>query len=54
MSAAKIYPFGIGKHIVCIDADRSRRHTNACRGEPRTPNIIRKKQRAAPACGKRG
>lgn len=36
---AKIYPVGIGKHIVCIDADRKADAAiqTACRGEPRTP-----------------
>lgn len=36
---AKVYPVGIGKHIVCIDADRKATAAiqTACRGEPRTP-----------------
>lgn len=35
---AKVYPVGIGKHIVCIDADRKATAAiqTACRGEPRT------------------
>lgn len=33
---AKVYPVGIGKHIVCIDADRKATAAiqTACRGEP--------------------
>lgn len=32
------YPIGIGKHIVCIDADLpATAIQTACRGEPRTP-----------------
>lgn len=36
---AECYPVGIGKHIVCIDADRKAAAAiqTACRGEPRTP-----------------
>lgn len=34
----KCYPVGIGKHIVCIDADAAAVLQTACRGEPRTPN----------------
>lgn len=39
---AKIYPVGIGKHIVCIDADRKAAAAiqTACRGEPRTPYLF--------------
>lgn len=38
MNAAIFYPVGIGKHIVCIDADLSvAAIQTACRGEPRTP-----------------
>ena len=35
----KCYPVGIGKHIVCIDADRKADAAiqTVCRGEPRTP-----------------
>ena len=38
MDAAIFYPVGIGKHIVCIDADLSAAAIQTvCRGEPRTP-----------------
>ena len=38
MIAMIFYPVGIGKHIVCIDADISAAVIQtACRGEPRTP-----------------
>lgn len=44
MNAIKFYPVGIGKHIVCIDADlttaaiQTRLQSNrCCRGKPRTP-----------------
>ncbi len=44
-----IYPEGIGKHIICIYADRKAAAAiqTACRGEPRTPNntIAGNKQR---------
>ena len=43
------YPVGIGKHIVCIDADLpAAALQTACRGEPRTPlfysGVIRRKR----------
>lgn len=38
MNAEIIYPVGIGKHIVCIDAGQSAAAIQtACRGEPRAP-----------------
>lgn len=55
MDEAIFYPVGIGKHIVCIDADlpdsaiQTRLQSNrCCRGEPRTPlfysGVIRRKR----------
>lgn len=36
-----IYPAGIGKHIVCIDAGLRPRHTNSLSGRTPNPNIQR-------------
>ena len=39
MTAVKLYPEGIGKHIVCIYGSLTAAALQtACRGEPRTPN----------------
>lgn len=57
MNAEIIYPVGIGKHIVCIDAGQSAAATQtACRGEPRTPkethrgNKIQRMNTAGASC----
>ncbi len=43
MYAEIFYPVGIGKHIVCIDADLpAAAIQTACRGEPRTPKETRR------------
>lgn len=47
---AKVYPVGIGKHIVCIDADRKADAAiqTACRGEPRTPYLFFAERKGIP------
>lgn len=57
MDAEIFYPVGIGKHIVCIDADPSVAVIQtACRGEPRTPkkthrgNKIQRMNTAGASC----
>ena len=36
----KCYPYGIGKHSVCIDAATAAVLQTVCRGEPRTPYLF--------------
>ena len=41
MNAEIFYPYGIGKHIVCIYAElMAAAIQTACRGEPRTPYLF--------------